>query len=84
MNYGSSKAALNKYSVLLSEQVKPKGVIVALFQPVFIASKQGMENMTNADPVDREVGKLIRIVDTMGMERSGKITNFTTGEYDPF
>jgi NAD(P)-dependent dehydrogenase (short-subunit alcohol dehydrogenase family) len=84
MNYGSSKAALNKYSVLLSEQVKPKGVIVALFQPVFIASKQDMKEMKNADPVDREVGKLIRLIDTMGMERSGKITNFTTGEFDPF
>jgi NAD(P)-dependent dehydrogenase (short-subunit alcohol dehydrogenase family) len=84
MNYGSSKAALNKYSVLLSEQVKPKGVIVALVQPVFIASKAGMENMKNADPVDQEVAKLVKIIDTMGMERSGRITNFSTGEYDPF
>jgi hypothetical protein len=40
--------------------------------------------MKNADPVDREVGKLIKLIDTMGMERSGKITNFTTGEFDPF
>jgi len=84
MNYGSSKAALNKYSVLLSEQVKPKGVIVALVQPVFIASKAGMENLKNAAPVDQEIAKLIRIIDTMGMERSGKISNFSTGEYDPF
>ena len=84
MNYSASKAALNKYSVLLSEQLKPKGVIVALVQPVFIASKAGMENLTNASPVDKEVAKLIRIIDTMGMERSGRITNFETGEYDPF
>lgn len=84
MNYSASKAALNKYSVLLSEQVKPKGVIVALVQPVFIASKAGMANLANASPVDKEVAKLIRIIDTMGMERSGRITNFETGEYDPF
>jgi NAD(P)-dependent dehydrogenase (short-subunit alcohol dehydrogenase family) len=84
MNYGASKAALNKYSVLLAEQVKPKGVIVALVQPVFVASKAGMENIKAAAPVDQEIAKLIRIIDTMGMERTGRITNFSTGEYDPF
>ncbi len=84
MNYGASKAGLNKYSVLLAEQMKPKGVIVGLFQPVFIASKKGMENIKEAAPVDQEIAKLIAIIDKMGMERSGRITNFSTGEYDPF
>jgi hypothetical protein len=59
-------------------------VIVALVQPVFIASKAGMENIPAAAPVDQEIAKLIKIIDTMGMERSGRITNFSTGEYDPF
>ena len=67
-----------------AEQVKPKGVIVALVQPVFIASKAGMENIKAAAPVDQEIAKLIKIIDTMGMERWGRITNFSTGEYDPF
>src|SRR5690606_38042189 len=44
MNYGASKAALNKYSVMLAEQVREKGVLVGLFQPIFVASKPGTED----------------------------------------
>ena len=35
-------------------------------------------------PIDREVAKLIRQIDQMTPERSGKIVNFTTGQIDPF
>ena len=84
MNYGASKAALNKYMVLLSEGVKSKGVMVALVQPIFIASKADTANMRGAAPLDTEVAKLIRFIDTMPPERNGKITNFQTGEIDPF
>jgi NAD(P)-dependent dehydrogenase (short-subunit alcohol dehydrogenase family) len=84
MNYGASKAALNKYMVLLSKGVQDKGVIVALVQPIFVASKPDMKNLERAAPVDQEIAKLIKIVDSMTMQHSGKITNFTTGETDPF
>ena len=84
MNYGASKAALNKYMVLLSKAVADEGVIVALVQPIFVASKADMKNMKRADPVEQEVGKLIKLIDRMTMKHSGIITNFTTGETDPF
>jgi NAD(P)-dependent dehydrogenase (short-subunit alcohol dehydrogenase family) len=84
MNYGASKAALNKYMTLLAIAMKPKGVIVALVQPIFVASKADLKNMKGAAPVDQEVGKLIRIIDGMTMESTGKITNFSTGKTDPF
>jgi hypothetical protein len=64
--------------------MKPKGVIVGLVQPVFVASKSDMKNMRGADPLDREVGKLIKVIDAMTPEASGRITNFTTGKFDPF
>ena len=84
MNYGASKAALNKYMVLLSIAMKPKGVIVALVQPIFVASKTDLANMPGAAPLDQEVAKLIKVIDHMTMDGAGKITNFSTGRIDPF
>jgi NAD(P)-dependent dehydrogenase (short-subunit alcohol dehydrogenase family) len=84
MNYGSSKAALNKYMVLLSIAMKPKGVIVGLVQPIFVASKADLANMKGAAPVDQEIAKLIKVIDAMTMDGTGKITNFSTGKTDPF
>ncbi len=84
MNYSASKAALNKYMVMLAFAMKPKGVLVGLFQPIFVASKKDMANLRGAAPVDREVAKLIHQIDTLDPARSGKITNFSTGQIDPF
>jgi NAD(P)-dependent dehydrogenase (short-subunit alcohol dehydrogenase family) len=84
MNYGASKAALNKYMVLLSIAMRPKGVIVALVQPIFVASKADLANMKGASPLDQEVAKLVKVIDTMTMDGAGKITNFSTGRIDPF
>jgi len=84
LNYGASKAALNKYMVLLSVQMKSKGVIVALVQPVFVASKTDLVNVKGAAPVGQEVGKLVKVIDGLTMDGSGKITNFSTGKIDPF
>jgi short-subunit dehydrogenase len=84
MNYGASKAALNKYMVLLSIAMKPKGVVVGLVQPIFVASKADAANMKGAAPIGQEIGKLIKVIDAMTMEGAGKITNFSTGKTDPF
>ena len=84
MNYSASKAGLNKYMVLLSIAMREQGVIVAMFQPVFVASKSDLKNMKDASPVELEIAKFIKEVDALTMERSGKITNFTTGQIDPF
>jgi len=84
MNYGASKAALNKYMTLLAVQKKPQGVIVALVEPIFVASKSDLANMKGAAPVDQEVGKLVKVIDEMTMEGTGKIRNFSTGKIDGF
>jgi NAD(P)-dependent dehydrogenase (short-subunit alcohol dehydrogenase family) len=104
MNYGASKAALNKYSQLLSVAVKEQGVIVGLFQPIFVASKDDLrgdnaENrealadiVSNAEGADQasdgdlevEIAKFIKEVNDLTMKQSGVITNFTTGNVDPF
>jgi len=84
MNYAASKAALNMYSVKLAYAVKPKGIIVALVEPILVASKPGVADNPLAKPLDQEVAKLVKVIDTLTMERTGKITNFTTGEIDPF
>lgn len=84
MNYGASKAALNMYSRKLSHAMKPNGVIVALMEPVLVASKPGVAGNPMARPVDEEIAKLIREIDNLTMERSGRITNWSTGEIDPF
>ena len=84
MSYGASKAALNKYMTQLAVQLKAKGVTVALVQPVFVASKSDMANVKGAAPLDQEVAKLVKVIDGLGAEASGKITNFSTGKIDPF
>jgi NAD(P)-dependent dehydrogenase (short-subunit alcohol dehydrogenase family) len=84
MNYGASKAALNKYMTLLAVQLRSKGVIVALVEPVFVASKADLANMKGAAPLDQEIAKLIKVIDSVGMDSSGRIINFSTGKIDPF
>ena len=84
MNYGASKAALNMYSVKLSVAVKPKGVIVALVEPILVASKPGVPQNPMLKPVDEEVGKLVKVIEGLTMESTGKITNFSTGQTDPY
>jgi NAD(P)-dependent dehydrogenase (short-subunit alcohol dehydrogenase family) len=84
MNYGASKAALNMYSVKLSHALKPKGVIVALVEPILVASKPGVADNPMAKSVQEEVGKLVKVIDGLTMESTGKITNFSTGKIDPF
>ena len=53
-------------------------------QPIFVATKRDMKSMQQATPVDKAVAKLIKEIDNLSAERSGKITNFETGQIDPF
>jgi NAD(P)-dependent dehydrogenase (short-subunit alcohol dehydrogenase family) len=84
MNYGASKAALNKYMSLLAVALKPQGVLVGLFQPEFVATKDDTKAMQGASPVGPEVAKLIKTIADMSPATDGKIVNFTTGKVDPF
>jgi len=85
MNYGASKAGLNMYSYKLHHAMKGKGVVVALVEPVLVASKPGVSNIPMSSPVDVEVAKLVKIIDGMTVESAGgKITNFSTGKIDPW
>src|SRR3984957_12252806 len=84
MNYGASKAALNKYMTLLTVALKPQGVLVGLFQPVFVATKDDKKAMQGADAIEPEVAKLIRSIDDMSPATDGKIVNFSTGRIDPY
>ncbi|HEX3837169.1 MAG TPA: SDR family NAD(P)-dependent oxidoreductase [Steroidobacteraceae bacterium] len=84
MNYGASKAALNKYMTLLAVAVKPKGVLVGLFQPVFVATKDDVKAMQGAASVGPEVAKLIKCIDDMSPATDAKIVNFSTGKIDPY
>src|SRR5665213_3469590 len=84
MNYGASKAALNKYMTLLTVALKPKGVLVGLFQPVFVATKDDTKAMQGAAPIGPAVGKLIQSIDDLSPATNAKIVNFSTGKIDPY
>jgi len=84
MNYGASKAALNKYMTLLAVALKPQGVLVGLFQPEFVATKDDTKAMQGATPVEPEVAKLIKTIADMSPATDGKIVNFSTGKIDPY
>ena len=84
MNYGASKAALNKYFALLAVAMKPRGVLVELYQPVFVATKDDTKNMKGAFQVGPSVASLIKLIDTQGWDADGRITNFNTGKIDDF
>ena len=84
MNYGASKAALNKYMTLLTVALKPKGVLVGLFQPVFVATKDDTAAMHGASAIQPEVAKLIKSIDALSPATDGKIMNWSTGQIDPY
>jgi hypothetical protein len=37
-----------------------------------------------AKPVNEEIARLVKVIEGLTMEQSGKITNFSTGKTDPF
>ena len=84
MNYGASKAALNKYMTLLTVALKPQGVMVGLFQPVFVATKDDVKAMQGAAAIEPEVAKLIKCIDDLSPATNAKIVNFSTGKIDPY
>jgi hypothetical protein len=53
-------------------------------EPILVASKPGVSDNPMSKPLDQEVAKLVKIVEAITPERSGKITNFSTGDIDPF
>jgi hypothetical protein len=59
-------------------------VIVALVEPILVASKPGVAENPMSKPLDAEVAKLVKVIEGLTAEHSGKITNFSTGETDPF
>ena len=83
-NYGASKAALNLFSMKLAVAAKPDDIIVALVEPILVQTKPGVPDIDISSPVEVEVGKLIKVIENITMESAGKITNFTTGNIDPF
>ena len=84
MNYGASKAALNKYMSLLAVALKPQGVLVGLFQPEFVATKDDTQAMQGASAVGPEVAKLIKSIAALSPATDGRIVNFSTGKIDPY
>ncbi len=84
MNYGASKAALNKYMTLLAVALRPQGVLVGLFQPVFVATKDDTQAMRGAAAIEPEVAKLIKSIAALSPATDGKIVNFSTGKVDPY
>jgi hypothetical protein len=59
-------------------------VIVALVEPILVASKPGVAENPMSSPVNVEVAKLVKLIDGLTLASSGKITNFSTGQTDPF
>jgi hypothetical protein len=64
--------------------LKPQGVLVGLYQPVFIATKDDAQNMQGADAIQPEVAKLIKSIAALSPATNGKIVNFSTGKVDPY
>lgn len=84
-NYASSKAAINKFMEVLSVSAKEKGVIVNLLEPSYlVATKPDMKDMPNTVPVAVEVANLLKDIDAMTLERTGKIISIPTGAVLPF
>ena len=74
----------NKYMSLLAVALKPQGVLVGLFQPEFVATKDDTKAMQGAAAVEPEVAKLIKAIAAMSPATDGRIVNFSTGKLDPY
>lgn len=74
--YRSSKTAVNMIAKSLSCNLKDKEISVTAIAPGFVATEigPGMEQMSQwgAMPVERSVEGIIKVLDTMSMENTGK------------
>ena len=85
LNFSADKAALNKYMSVLAIAMRSQGVLVGLFEPAAPgATVQQIAATGGNAPVERDVAKLIEQIAALDAQRSGRITNFTTGQIDPF
>ncbi len=69
---------------LLTVALKPQGVLVGLFQPVFVATKDDKAAMHGASAIEPEVTKLIQSIAALSPATDGKIINWSTGKIDPY
>lgn len=85
MNFSADKAALNKYMRLLAIAMEPQGVRVGLYEPAAPGATAAEIGATGGNaPVDGDAARLIRQIESLDGRHSGRITNFTTGQIDPF
>ena len=74
--YGSSKSALNRATTIIAEQLKDRGIIVALFCPGVVKTR--MDAWGNADVgVEESVSSLRALIGALRMADTGSFRDYT-------
>jgi NAD(P)-dependent dehydrogenase (short-subunit alcohol dehydrogenase family) len=77
--YRSSKAAVNMVMRSLAIDLAPRGITCVVINPGWVRTDMGGPNAT-LEPSE-SIGRMRRLIDTLGPEQSGKFFNHTGREY---
>jgi NAD(P)-dependent dehydrogenase (short-subunit alcohol dehydrogenase family) len=77
--YRSTKAAMNMVMRSLAVDLAPRGIVCAVVNPGWVQTDMGGPNATQQP--SESIGKLRRLIATLGPEQSGKFFNHTGREY---
>ena len=75
MAYATSKAAVNKAMTLVAQQVRERGVIVALLCPGYVRTRMNVDGRAPVEARD-SVTAMRRIIEGLTLEESGSFTRY--------
>jgi NAD(P)-dependent dehydrogenase (short-subunit alcohol dehydrogenase family) len=73
--YASSKSALNRAMTIVSEQLKDRGIIVALFCPGFVKTRMDFSSFATVEIPDSIAG-LRKLIDELTIEDTGTFRRY--------
>lgn len=76
MAYATSKAALNKAMTLVAQQVRERGVIVALLCPGYVRTRMNVDGRAPVEPSDSVAG-MRTLIEGLTLAQSGSFTRYS-------
>ena len=74
--YGSSKTALNKATTIVAEQLRDRGIIVALFCPGAVKTRMDAWGQAGVG-IEDSVSSLRPLIETLTISDSGSFRDYT-------
>jgi NAD(P)-dependent dehydrogenase (short-subunit alcohol dehydrogenase family) len=73
--YASSKSALNRAMTIVAEQLKDRGIIVALFCPGYVKTRMDFSNFATVE-IPQSITSLRKLIDDLTIEDTGTFRRY--------